>query len=363
MQKAAIALILLVLLGGCGFKDIDKRLFAVAIGFDKSQSAAGGYKVLLKIAMPQGDPKGGTQQFAVLEQESKSIAEALRRMKSKVDKELDYSHTKAIVIGEEVAKENISSIIDWAARRRDIQQVGLVSVGSPTAEAVLQVKPKGERIPANSLFLALGHEGTESPYIIRTYLFDLERRLTEEGLDPIMPVVEAKRDDLVIDKSMLFGKGKGVLKLSPPETRLLKLLTERNLKSDLAITQPVVFSMNVERSSASYRIVTGQQARPYVNYELKIEGILEEEHFDKRDIDPDTIHYYNKLLKEDVEQRMKLLLNKLKEHEVDPIGLGLRYVSRTMGDGPKYEKWLQMYPELEFRVTAKVELKVTGKVL
>ncbi|MEK8131842.1 Ger(x)C family spore germination protein [Paenibacillus filicis] len=364
MRKTAFALMLLILLCGCGFKDVDKRHFAVAIGFDKSKHLEGGYNILLKIAIPQGDPKGGTQQFEVIQEESKSIAEALRRLKSKVDKELDFSHTKAILIGEGLAKEEISPFIDWASRRRDIQLVGLVAVAMPTAEAVMQVKPKGERIPANALFLALGEEGTESPYIIGTYLFDLERRLSEEGLDPIIPIVEARKGDLTIEKAVLLDKTKIVLALTPQETRLYKLLTKNNLKTDFAITQRQgVISMNVERSRAAYRIVNEPEGKSYLHYQLNLEGDLEEEHNGINKLDRETIQRYTQAFEAELNQQVKALLQKMQQHHLDPVGFGLRYAAHTWSVKNKAEAWKQLYPELDMKVTSKVKLKETGEVL
>lgn len=42
----------IVLMAGCGFKDIDNRLFIIGIGVDPSEKEEGHYKVTLKLSIP-----------------------------------------------------------------------------------------------------------------------------------------------------------------------------------------------------------------------------------------------------------------------------------------------------------------------
>lgn len=39
-------------MAGCGFKDIDNRLFIIGIGVDPSEKEEGHYKVTLKLSIP-----------------------------------------------------------------------------------------------------------------------------------------------------------------------------------------------------------------------------------------------------------------------------------------------------------------------
>ena len=61
------------------------------------------------------------------------------------------------------------------------------AVAVPTAEAVLKAEPPTERIAGNAIFLALSEDGTESPFISKTYSFDLTRRMMEEGRTRLCP--------------------------------------------------------------------------------------------------------------------------------------------------------------------------------
>lgn len=193
-KKGAVFLLLLLVcmtVTGCNFKDIDRRIFVVAIGIDPGK-VEGTFKVSLKLAIPQGDVTKIDEKMQILTEESESISEALRRMKSKVEKELDYVHCKSLILGEQIAAKDIRHVTDWAVRRRDIQLILNFAVGRPGALEVLQVKPPSERIPSNSLILAMSGQGTESPFISSVYSYQLMRSIYENGIDPILPIIEAQ---------------------------------------------------------------------------------------------------------------------------------------------------------------------------
>ncbi|WP_083678026.1 hypothetical protein [Paenibacillus sp. FSL R7-0337] len=179
-----IMLLLCVTITGCNFKDIDRRIFVVAIGIDPGQQE-GTFKVSLKLAIPQGDVTKIDEKMQILTEESESISEALRRMKSKVEKELDYVHCKSVILGEGIAADDIRHVTDWAVQRRDIQLILNFAIGRPGALEVLRVKPPSERIPSNSLILAMSGQGTESPFISSVYSYQLMRSIYENGIGPL----------------------------------------------------------------------------------------------------------------------------------------------------------------------------------
>ncbi|MGV2806784.1 Ger(x)C family spore germination protein, partial [Clostridium perfringens] len=88
---------------GCDFRDIDLRLFVVSIGIDVSEKNPDMNRFTFKMAIPSGDPKIGDKKSFLITQESTSIAEAIREVKSKVDKELDFGHCKGVMYGEAYA--------------------------------------------------------------------------------------------------------------------------------------------------------------------------------------------------------------------------------------------------------------------
>ncbi|TYA15295.1 Ger(x)C family spore germination protein [Paenibacillus faecis] len=360
-----IAIVLLVTLTGCQFKDIDKRSFVLAIGVDRPEdpNQRDQYEVTLKMAIPEGDPTKRSQEAVIITEIAKSVPEAIRLIKSKIDKEPDFSHCKVMVFGESFARDNIVSMTDWTARRRDIQLIMYVAVGKPSAKEVVNMQTKSERLPGNALILSLGTEGTESPFITTIYSFDLHRRVNERGMDPLMPVVEAKKPDmLVIDKVALFDKKKMVSILSPDETRMLNLLRTRNLRTSFHIeAEGQKIDYNLESSRPKYRIKTGKNGKAVIAYKLSGKAMIETNEEGAK-MDGLRMKEASKTANKRWEEDSMKLLKKVQSLGVDPFGWGLRYTSRNWNNNTELKQWQQLYPEAEFQVKANVKIQYSGMI-
>lgn len=357
-----MAILLLLLTAGCEYKDIDRRLFVVAIGVDPGQKEDT-LKVSAKIAIPQGDVSKLDEKMQILTEESSSISEALRRMKSKVEKELDYVHCKSIVLGEGLADQDIGHVLDWAIRRRDIQLILNFAVGRPEALKVLEVRPPSERIPSNSLIMAMNGEGTESPFITRVFAYQLMRSMYEVGKDPILPVIEAQgTEQFLIDKVALLDKQKIRLVLSPDETRLFNLLSRSNLRTNFsADTDGEMYQYYTESSSSSYRISTPAEGEPRIRYKIKITGIIEES--SNQDlVTAGKLKEVSSAARKKLEKDVNALLVKIQKSGLDPLGWGLHYGARHWNNATEMKVWAELYPQLQFEVAAVVKIKYSGMI-
>jgi spore germination protein KC len=102
-KKNLLILLSCLALSACGFKDIEKRFFVVSIGVDTAKDHTKKYLVSLKFAVP-GPSKDSPNEYQIVSQEANSISEAVRIIKTKVDKEIDFSHAKVIVFSESIVK-------------------------------------------------------------------------------------------------------------------------------------------------------------------------------------------------------------------------------------------------------------------
>lgn len=348
-------------LGGCEFRDIDLRLFVVSMGVDVIEDNPDMLRFSFKMAIPTGDPKSGEEKSLVISQNSSNIAKAIREVKSKVDKELDFGHCKGVMFGEAFARKDIRKVQDWTIRRRDVQLLMYPAVAIPTAEAVLNVQPATERIAGNSLFLALSEDGTDSPYITKTYSFDLARRMTERGTDPIMPVIHVEGESLLnINRLALLDKEKVREILSPEETKLFNLLYHSNLKSNFGATMDGHhYEANVTNTSERFKILSAGTGKATIAYKIRVLGTLEEKDEQSPLTHGDLINLekaFNKGIAEDVTK----LLEKIRGTGLDPLGFGLRYFGTHWNNDTEVEQWKEIYPKVQFQVSVKTEIKSSG---
>lgn len=345
-------------LSGCGFKDIDKRYFVVGMGIDKSDNEEKPYRITLKLGVPSIQIDAGKSKTQVESIDTASIAEGVRLLKAHVDKEIDFGHCKVFLIGEALAHDNIVEAVSWMSRRRDIQNIAAIGIGSPTAEDVVKVQPAIERFPGNALNLFFSEDATESSFTFIEELSDLSRRLYENGLDPYLPIVKMQHKDntYIINSVALFDKEKIVTVLDPEETQLLNQLTphiSRTRQYGSYRTEPFVAFINDIKTK--YTLNKTDSALK-VNMKIKQAITFEEMPLNSYFNNPQqTIAQLEKAYSESVEK----LLKKIQAAGVDPYGFGLRYRARYHLPNFK-EEWPQLYKSMEIDVQTKVEVRGTG---
>lgn len=355
--KWLIGLFLFVLtaifITGCGFKDIDKRLFVVGIGIDPAEDSTKKYLISLKFAIPIIEEK--SNKSMIVSEEADTISEAVRMIKTKVDKEIDFSHAKVIVYNQKILEKEIEpNLYYWFVRRRDIQEVSWVAIGKPSALDVLKLKPKSERLPSNALFLALGRDGTETDYIIPEFLFNFKKRFNEKGLDPFLPIILAKNDLFEINSVGLFNKKQLKLNLKPIETKTLNILLNNVSKSALVIENGNErFLIDASKVKTKYKILGD-----FIKVNVSINGRIEEAVFS---VNNKGIPEYEKIASREIKEHVYEFLMKLQKANVDPIGFGLRYRGRHF-EKDDWETWKRLYPTIKFKVNVDVQIEDTGLV-
>jgi len=352
-----IAVLLLLTQSACGFKDIDNRFFVIVVGIDEGKSHP--YKISLMLAIPSPKTEPGVAKSVIINKEADTIAEAVRLMKSSVDKELDFGHTNVFVIGKSFAMhQDLSETLDWIYRRRDIQQISMLAAGVPDAESILNTKPKSQRIPGNDLILALSGSGTESPYILREYLFDFYRRIRGNGIDAYLPIIQPEEDNLIINRGLVMKGPRASLELTPEETACLNQLVRgfrRFIVKAKVEDQYVTFSVSKLRTR--YRFAFPPSAPPEVHLYVAVEADLEDS--------PVSLYHHNwskleQVIAGQIQSEYTDLLIKLQEKGSDPVGFGLHYRAVMHQGRVEYQNWKQLYPELKFHVHATARFKSTG---
>ncbi|MBP1993934.1 Ger(x)C family spore germination protein [Paenibacillus eucommiae] len=351
-----------LLLSGCSFsfKDIDKRFFVVAMGIDKSGNPKRPFKVSLKLGIPTSEVNVDEDKFIVIQEESETIAEAIRLLKTKVDKELDLGHTKIFILGKSLAETDVTETLDWLVRRRDVQLISFLAVGDPDAASLLNVSPKSERFPANTLFLTFSQDGVQSSYIFTELLFDFYRRTSEKGLDPYLPIITTKNNLFQIKEVALLDKQKIKLNLTPDETQLLDIFIKNGFhKFSLKLkTEENLLAIAVTKTKGHFSF-TGDSANPTLQIHVTIKGVLEET---KHPLWGEKLEPYQQAIDQEIEAQIERLFKKMISAGVDPVGIGLHYRASRYVSDKDWEGWLARYPELPIEAHVEVNISSTGVI-
>ncbi|MFC4306108.1 Ger(x)C family spore germination protein [Cohnella boryungensis] len=355
----ALAIAMMGLGSGCGFKDIDKRFFVVAMGVDSGRQP-NTYKVTLRLAVPSSKIESGKAVSEVESFEAPTVAEAVRHLKSLVDKELDFGHCRVILFGKRLMEQSMDEPLNWLSRRRDISMVAFMAMAEPNAHEVLQLSPLSERYPGNALLLSFGSEGTESSYTLTEYLFDFMRRRTETGMDGYLPIIRRDLDgnSYHVDKVAFMDKRKLRLSLTPEETQLFNISAKRFDKSFIAIPYQgtrIVLAL----TQVKVLIQVSEADNPQVTLRIRASGFLEEGPPNLLKGNASMIESH---LQKEFGGQLEDLLYKIRNNGVDPYGFGIRYLAQHFGQAKEWEKWKKAYPQASFRVVTRIVINKAGLV-
>lgn len=358
-----LLLFLIMFQTGCAFKDIDKRSFVVGIGIDPSENDDKKYKITLKIAIPTGYLKQSTSpEYTYLSHEGETIGESIRILETHIDKVLEFGHAKVIVINEELLSEGLSEFMDYFIRRGDVQLITWVAAARPTAEDILKIEPTSESVASIALFNLFDENGTESPYIVTTFLFDFRRKTVGDGIDAVLPLIEINKDKdlLIINKSLIIKNQHEPFELTRSETKYYNSLAHKKSSLNYKVSHDdLTLLLTIDTVNMNYKIITEQAKPPRLEMKVSMVGIIGESstYLSWKDFDK-----YNEYANKEFEKKVLDLLTSVQKENLDPFGFGLRYRATRINDKNTIKEWEKIYPNLEFDVTMDVKLKSTGAI-
>ncbi len=174
MKKICVILcsfIMVFVLSGCyDYIEPNDLSYVVAIGVDKGKQE-GLYNYTLQFARPTQISGGSSEQggsgeetIGTVKVEAPSIYSALNVANHVISKTFTLSHTKIIVISDEIAKEGIGRIVDSAGRSTELRPTVFFCVSAGEAGKYLEsVKPVIEINPVK--YYRLIFESPNSSYI------------------------------------------------------------------------------------------------------------------------------------------------------------------------------------------------------
>lgn len=357
-----ILLLCITMIPGCAFRDIDKRAFVSAIAVDDSEDPEKPYKVTIKVVIPSGSIKQEGVKYAFFSENSSSISEALALIRTSIDKDIDFSHMKIVLISKNLLDRNLSNITDFFHRRRDIQLISWIAVADPRADQVIKLEPKSQSSVTAPLFNFFSRTAVQSPYITTLYLFDFRRQEVEKGIDPVLPVVTMDEEEkrYVIDRGIVLGMEKHI-ELTPEQTMIYNILRGNIKRFNAEIFEDdgkkFKYGMFIDSTNVSYDIHTKNKKKPSINFKIRHQGILEEA---SKYTEGTRLEKYGQETSKVAKEQISDLLTFFQEKNVDPIGFGLRYKATHLHTRNTFQEWQKLYPNVKFNVDIDVNITSTG---
>ncbi|OLO39418.1 hypothetical protein BTR23_09125 [Alkalihalophilus pseudofirmus] len=374
LKKAIVFLMMSFFLIGCWDREeINDVAFVVGTAIDKKEDQ---YMVSIQIPLVgemggQSGGGGGTtgdKTWFIDSATGETIREANERKQSALSRNINFSHRRIVVIGEDLAKDGLMPAFDILARGQQNRLTAFIVIADGLGRDVLNADAPIEQYPSEMLReLTIG--ATTKPIFLKTFMY----HFVEEGLDayaPVVKLVETEPGDkgeaqtnIQIDGLAILKKDK-LVELLEPEKAKYVLLTmnqanlptfkidapdhtgklmiqlqeyETNLSPSIN-EEEVTMEINIRAKGALVENMSTFSMRNYEN-KKKVEQHLEEK------------------LKTDVKQT----IHHLQSLGSDPIGFGQLLRRNKVNEWMKLKgQWENVYPKIEIKVDARVHIEHEG---
>jgi spore germination protein KC len=210
MKKWILLLIIVMFISmpGCwDMREINELGLVMAVGIDKVEGT-NDLRVTAQIARPVSQEKGsgasGNEPIFTASAEGKTIFEAIRNLAKFSSRRIMWAHNNVVIIGESMARDDITPVIDFFTRNQELRMRTWVAVSKGDAREYVAAKTGMEDIPGLSIssIFRYGELPAES---VRTEMLELYTDFMSGSVEPLISELVLKERIVPSDNSQEHG--------------------------------------------------------------------------------------------------------------------------------------------------------------
>lgn len=330
--RVAILLLLCIsMLTSCWDKiEIEDRVFVLGIGIDKAEEADKSQptdKYVIHFASPivGALKEGGSETFTTYKTAASVFAFGLNQMYERMDKKLSFQHTRALIFGEELLKDEklFKEILDAVGRSHEFHRNMYIFAVPGKAEEVFQIKPKFAKLITEYLS-GITENNLYQSSIYKMPAYDMYNNLINNNGDTVIPTLRPSKEEAKISGVGIIKDFKLVGYLDDRGSETLNWLN--NTANGGVIESKhkeafVPFKYNDFTTDLVLDKVEGDKL--YFTYKMEAEGSAEEYMWGEKLLEQAVLDDVEKVLEKNIEDRSKAVVKKFQEEfKVDLIGIG-----------------------------------------
>lgn len=366
-------------MSGCWDRtEINDIAFVEATGIDK---AGDEYTLAAQFPLPGqmggagsvggGGGTSGAKMWFLDSAKGPSLKEIIDRQQKSLSRQLNFSHRRVLIVGEQLAKSGVSSILDIVSRIPQNRLTSNLVVSKGDALELLNAKSSLEKIPAE-MARELLVNSMKQPRTIKHVIDEI----LADGKEPVLPYFildrtrpgkEGKPETIIrIDGLALFKGDRLVSFVRGEEAQGILWAMNQNKNPSLSVDAPRgkgKISIQFAENHVSIKPVA-QNDEMTMKIEITARGgVVENEsnYNNSTDNSMAVQHALTKKLQTMVENSIRRLQT---EHRCDSIGFGDAIYRRY----PAYwqrikDDWDQIYPNVKMNITVRIDIENTGTVI
>ncbi|MBW4085146.1 Ger(x)C family spore germination protein [Paenibacillus sp. S150] len=364
-----ISALLLPGLSGCwNYAEVDDMSIVAGVAIDKD-----GDEGKIQLTTEMVDNKGGLDQnqagFKMLSLSGDTMFEIVRDMISLTGKKLFWSHAKAIIFSEEIARDGLTKVIDWYSRDTETRSDVFIFVSDEkTAREVLNLNSTTEAIMSFELAQMMRDEQfTNKAPVVE--IWDFIDKLETSGNNAIAPLISLHekngQKNERVDGTAVFVKDKMVGKLDGEETQSMLFAKDKIRGGVLEVNnahEVPSYSLEIleSRTKVKPKLVDGRiRLQLNIVTHTGLDEVMTSNGFSEEE----SIKAIEQRAGEALEQKVLSVIHKVQEkYQADIFGFGEavhRSLPKTWSGIKK--KWPEEFTRLEVDVHTKVIIQSTAK--
>ena len=383
MKRIRMPLILvmtMMLLTGCWNRvEVNDIAIVTAIGLDLTEDER--VRLSLQVANPTklgptGGSAGGSngKSTFVISETGVTVSEAYRQLQGKLPRRIFFSQSRVLLIGEDLAKKGVSSIIDFHTRYHEPRINSFIMFTKGEASELLNSMPNLESVSAEET-----KELAKLSVGVTTYVMDFLNMLLTDGIEPFGPQFTStslevnnkykSKEAQATRGTAVFKKDKLVGWMNEVETRGILWLRNKMETGVITINIPeekgggnVSFDIIRTETKSVPKLKPGE-----INFTVNVTAevsVMENDSNIKLE-DPKIIEGLQKNIENEIKDRIQLVIEKAQqEYQSDIFGFGQAVYKKYPKEwNTNYKKnWEQEFSQLEVTIKPNVFVRRIGLV-
>lgn len=369
-----IVLILTLALTGCwNWHELNTLGIVMASGFDLAPD--GKISVTMQIVRPGeiSNPRSekgsaGSEAVWVVTSTGDTVFDAVQNATMKVDRKLFWPHNKVFVIGEDLAREGVSPVLDWIDRDPESRRLPKLLVARGRAQDIMEVESELENVSA--LYLEnLVNVSDNTSMAVEVRIHDFLKMLVSEGRDPYasrIELLDGEKKQTILTGAAVFRKDWLAGWLDRSETRGLLWVLGKVKSGVIVVPSPLEkekkVSLEIIRANSRIEPIIKENGLPAIIVKIQEEGNLAEQMSVDDLTKPENWYLLEEYQAAAIENEVKTVLHVAQnELGTDIFGFG-EAVHRQYPQvwQELKDSWPQIYPSVEVEVIVSAKLRRTG---
>jgi|GEM_PF-4576298 len=349
MKKIMPLIFILLFITGCyDYSELDELAIVSAVAIDKEDDR---YLVTLEILVDEKSPSGGSQTSALIASGTeKTISSAFKVASLSVAKEMYFEHLEAVIISEDIAKEDFKHLVKYLIREPKINNdFRLVIANGAKASEIITSQTKTDPIVGDKIIAMLLHDKSGNNISTNLYYEDLLIKMMNNKNDGYFASIRKVDEETKLGGFAIFDNYQFKKFLDIEKSLIMNILTSSSTNATFdTILDGETLSIKTHKSKSGIKFKDNKFI-----VSASISAAIVEDTLNRSAKDVDTFREIEEIFKEKLTKEIDEFIKELKLIDSDVLGMNFAYFKAT-------KKNEDIWKSLDYEIKLDVKINKIG---